>query len=350
MRILLYTDNHFCQYSSILRGRGDKYSLRLENQIKSVNWAESLAEQEKCECIIHLGDFFDRADMNAEEITALKDIKWANLPHKFLVGNHELGLNDLSYSTAQALSMVPKAEIIDKPAEWVGFGYRLILLPYILENNRKPLIDYINELVYKPDVFETQEFKRLIVVSHNDISGIRYGQYESKIGFDVNEITKYCDLYINGHLHNQQQVNSKILNLGNLTGQNFSEDALKFSHCAAILDTDTLKVDLINNPYALKFYKFDILSEKDFEQFGKCNEYSLLSIKTYQKYVDTIKEQLGNRNILCYRIITIPEMKIENKEDIKQLLKLDHLEQFKQFIMDNVEQSDVLKEELDLIK
>ena len=37
MKVLLYTDNHFSQYSSILRNRGERYSIRLENQIKSIN-------------------------------------------------------------------------------------------------------------------------------------------------------------------------------------------------------------------------------------------------------------------------------------------------------------------------
>ena len=349
MRALLYTDNHFCQYSSIVRSRGSKYSTRLENQIKSINWAEHLAEETKCDAIIHLGDFFDRPDLNAEEITALKDIEWANLPHHFLVGNHELGMNDLSYNSVQALSMVPKATIIDTPTEYVGFGYRLILLPYILETNRKPLADYIKELVYKPDVFETQEYKHTIILSHNDISGIRYGQYESKVGFNVEEITKYCDIYVNGHLHNQQQVNQKILNLGNLTGQNFSEDALKFSHCVGILDTETLKIDLINNPYALKFFKFDVLNDLDLESLDKCDEYAIVSVKTSQSMLEKVKEKLAERKVLSYRLVTMPEL-TEKKTETTQLMKLDHIEQFKKFISDNIENSDVLTEELTLIK
>ena len=37
MRILIYTDVHFSQYSSIIRSRGKKYSTRLENLINSIN-------------------------------------------------------------------------------------------------------------------------------------------------------------------------------------------------------------------------------------------------------------------------------------------------------------------------
>ena len=56
MRILIYSDNHWCQYSSIVRKRGEKYSLRLENQIESVSWAENLSMDAGCEKIIQLGE------------------------------------------------------------------------------------------------------------------------------------------------------------------------------------------------------------------------------------------------------------------------------------------------------
>ena len=88
MKILVVGDVHWSQYSSILRKRGEKYSYRLENLIQSVNWAEQLAYETNCELIVYLGDFFDRAEINSEEISALKEIVWASKPHYFLVGNH----------------------------------------------------------------------------------------------------------------------------------------------------------------------------------------------------------------------------------------------------------------------
>ena len=43
MKILCFTDNHFCERSSIVTKYGTKYSLRLENQLASINWVEQLA-------------------------------------------------------------------------------------------------------------------------------------------------------------------------------------------------------------------------------------------------------------------------------------------------------------------
>lgn len=346
MKILIYTDNHFCQYSSIVRGRDEDFSIRIKNQILSVNWAERLAEEKGCQMIAHLGDFFDKAEANSEEITGLKHIKWANIPHKFIVGNHEMGSADLRFNSMNLLAKV--GEVICEPKLECGFSYEIIYLPYILETNRQPLESYINTL--HAGIFTTQEVKHTIILSHNDISGIRYGQYLSTAGFDVKEITENCDLYLNGHLHNQQQINSKILNIGNLTGQNFSEDAEKFSHCAVILDTDTLQTELINNPYALNFYKFTIENENDFEKLAICKDYSVLSIKTYQSMVDKLKVELAkNAKVINYRIITLPEVTVTAKQDIKQILKLNHIEQFKNYIMENVEKTELLNEELSLI-
>ena len=345
--VLVFTDNHYSQYGSIVRGRGPKWSTRIHNQVDSLNWVTELAEERKCKAIICNGDFFDKPELNAEELTALQDIKWSKtIPYYFIVGNHEMGLSDLSVSSAHLLKMIPNAKIIDKPYYESGFGYRFIFLPYILESNRKDLVYHINEAI--GDSWETQEVKKTIIFSHNDISGIRYGKYLSQIGFNIEEIDSHCDLYINGHLHNQQQISKKIINLGNLTGQNFSEDAEKYSHCAAIINTNTLQVELINNPYALNFYKFDILNKDDFSKLEKCKDYSVVSIKTYQSLLDDLKVLVNkNKCIINHRFITLPELTETVQEiDQIQLTKMDHIEQFKNYIMENMEQTDFVKEEL----
>ena len=57
-KLFVYGDVHWSTYSSIIRSRGEQYSTRLENLIRSVNWAEALAEKYNCETVICLGDFF----------------------------------------------------------------------------------------------------------------------------------------------------------------------------------------------------------------------------------------------------------------------------------------------------
>jgi len=74
-KVAICGDVHWSIYSSIVRKRGRKYSQRLENLIKSVNWFEKLAKDQGCNSEIFLGDTFDRPDLSAEEMTALQDIK-----------------------------------------------------------------------------------------------------------------------------------------------------------------------------------------------------------------------------------------------------------------------------------
>ena len=45
MKILCFTDNHFCEKSSIITKYGAKYTLRLENQLNSLNWVEQTAKK-----------------------------------------------------------------------------------------------------------------------------------------------------------------------------------------------------------------------------------------------------------------------------------------------------------------
>ena len=60
MKILVVGDVHWSIYSSIVRKRGEIYSSRLENLIKSINWVEKVAQDQKCSMVIGLGDFFNR--------------------------------------------------------------------------------------------------------------------------------------------------------------------------------------------------------------------------------------------------------------------------------------------------
>lgn len=343
MRVILYADNHFSQYSSILRSRGERYSLRLENQIQSMNWVEELAKAENCDSVICLGDWFDKSILNAEEITALKEIKWNNdCEHYFLVGNHEMGTSDLQYSSShifqslgfKSIKYVDFMKINDK----VGF----VFLPYLTKDRRATLKKYIEDLTLN------EKCENYIILSHNDIAGIRYGQYMSKDGFDIKDIYENCRLFINGHLHNQTQINDKTLNLGNLTGQNFSEDALKYSHCVAVLDTDDFSIKLINNPYALNFYKFEINNYDDIKgTLDKCINNSIVSIKANENIINDLKQIiLSYQNIIQYRIVTIPNIKSEKTNGISELVKTDHIQQFKDFILSQIDKTEVLEEEL----
>lgn len=348
MKILLYTDNHFCTSNSVINGVGEKYSTRLENQIQSLNWVEELAIRHNCDMEICLGDFFDKESINSQEISALKEIKWNHLQKEFIVGNHEIGSQDLLYNSTNALSEY--GHICNRPTLIADKYCNIIMIPYILESNRKPLKEYIDEAFDNSE----EEYNRdlpVVILTHNDIKGIQYGGFLTKEGFDVEEINKECKLFIDGHLHNEGIVNlsnSDIYIIGNLTGLNFLGNADIYSHCAAFLDTEHLEfgIQKIRNPYAFNFYKITIENEEDIRLLDNLKNNSVLSIKTKLSLQDKIKDIIKQKdNVIFKRITIIPEYKSANKEK-QNFIKKDHIEQFKEKIRENAGTNEIIEDEL----
>ena len=330
MKIFIYADPHWSQYGSILRQRGEKYSERLEHLIDSLNWVERTAEEQRCSKIVCLGDFFDKAELNAEELTALSEVMWSgNCEHIFLVGNHEMAIADSSISSAHILKFLPNSHVINNCLSVKEDNVTLTYLPYILEDKREPLSAYVGS----NDGYN-------VILSHNDLQ-IQYGMYKSSIGFTVEEIESSCDIFFNGHLHNKEVINDKIINVGNLTGQNFSEDANKYSHGAVIFDTDKKQYKYIENPYAINFYKF---SYNDRLGQIKNNSVISLSVPLSQKLEaeQYIKE---NTSIIASRIVVQAE-KQKKTDHTPKIESPNHIEQFIAYVTQTLGDNDVITNEL----
>ena len=332
MKLGVVGDIHWSKYSSIVRQRGKKYSLRLENCIDSVNWAETTLKD--CDKVIYLGDFFDSDILKSEELTALSELKWNDKEHIFLVGNHELGLHDLSFSSAHLFNIANKV-VIDKPVIQ-GYGHvELCFLPYILDNTGR-----IEDYIY----VRTGNLPR-IIFSHNDIAGIQLGKFLTTSGFDIENIKCSCDLFINGHLHNETCIDNKIYNIGNLTGQNFSEDACRYGHKVFIIDTETFDIEKIENPFAFKFFKFE-----NIEDLLKYNfpSNSIVTAKLYTGQLNKVNKFVEtNDNILAHRFVMITNTKeLNHNENSNIQLSVDHLEKFQEFIIDRLGNNKLVKEEL----
>ena len=333
--ILICPDIHFCQNWSIIRERGKRYSARLENCIKSINWVMNTALQNNCSSIFYLGDFFDKAEMNAEEISALSKIKWSTGIQYFLCGNHEMIATDHKYSSAKVFDLIERGEVLDEPTILPFDNIEIGILPYILESNRKSLTDY---LPAKTD-------KKRLILSHNDIKGIQMGKFVSEAGFSIEELEANADLILNGHLHNGDKVSDKIINVGVLSGMNFSEDAFKYDHVAFIVDTDTLKIEVYENPWALNFYKIDAVEHVPNLYAIKQN--AVITLKCNDSDAEYYKKQLNEMsNVLETRVIIQPTMQILNEEITQETLTVDHLESFKTYILNNFENTKELMEEL----
>lgn len=317
MRLLLRTDTHWSEYSSIIRDMGDKYSIRLEHCINSINWSERLAEEKKCDEIIDLGDFFDTNKCTDTEITALSEIQWAKLPHRFLVGNHEISSKDREINSVNIFRLLG-FDIITEPKMIEDKNFTLCYLPYMFE------FPTISEL------FPTD--KERIIFSHNNIIDKAF----AKEGVNPVDIKNNCRLFLNGHLHNKF-TDGNIIVLGNFTGQNFSEDNIN-RHYAYILDTDTCQLEKVENPYAFNFYKI---------KYGdniKLRPNAVISINCKESEVEAVKEKY--KDCIAIKINIIPEIK---KVETQDIIKINHLQSLVDYMIDKFGDSKELQEELSKI-
>ena len=334
MKLFIVGDVHWCQYSSIVRSRGNRYSKRLENLIDTVNYAEKQAEDRNCDYVVYLGDFFDRSDVNAEELSALSDVQWGNTRKVFIKGNHEISSEFCSCSILKLLGKVitePTTLIEPFNASPVHF------LPYISEDKRRGILEYLQE---------TKCSKMPIILSHNDIKGVQMGGFVSKQGFGIIDILEHSSLFINGHLHNGDWiVSDRILNIGNATGQNFSENAEKYSHRFLVLDTETLSMEFVENPYALNFYKFNLVGLTDPEicdTLTTVGDNSVVFLKISEEQYSQDVQSMVSRFVSTK--ICVESEKHETKEVEK--ISVDHLKDFNDFILSECSNIPYIKEEL----
>lgn len=337
MRILIFADLHMCPRASIINKWGTKYSARLENCITTVNWLERLAEDKNCDYIMNLGDFFDRPDLTSDTITACNDIEWSNIMHYSIVGNHDASTSSLLFNSVNSF-LGDRHVIITEPQVLPLVDCDICFLPYVVECDRKPLSEYFKNL--DPN-------KPRVILSHNDISGIQMGPVVSKTGFSIEEIEASCDCFVNGHLHNGQTISNKVINLGNATGKDFGEDALRYKHNVAILDTSTLRLELIENPNAFNFYKLQIDAESDIYCLDKLKNNAVLSIKCEQSLAEAVKEKLNTLdNVVESRIILTRNYEESSDATTELDLSVDHLARFIECCKTNIENTTLLDEEL----
>ncbi len=338
MKILLFTDLHMCPRASIINKWGTRYPSRLENCIESLNWLERKAEELGCTYIINLGDFFDKPDLTSETITACNEIQWADIMHYHLVGNHDASNSSLTFNSVNSLKRDYHI-VVDSPQILKAGDFEICFLPYITECDRKPLDEYFSQMdVNKPRV----------ILSHNDISGIQLGPVVTKTGFSLEEIEANCNIFVNGHLHNGQALTPKVINLGNLTGKDFGEDASKHSHHVAILDTETMSLTYIENPHAYNFYKIQIDNKNDFRQLENLKAQSVVSIKCEQSLIEEVKQKIAAcDNIIESRIILVKRYEETADAESSELdLTVDHLARFIECCKATIENSTLLDEEL----
>lgn len=223
--------------------------------------------------IIQVGDFFDRRkyiNFLTYKKTLdcfIKRLEEFDIQLLVFVGNHDTyfkNTNDVN-SVDLLLRRFPNVQIIDKPS--VVFD-KICLIPWIADDTYYDTLDFINNT------------KASICMGHFDIVGFSmYKGMPSQEGLDRSVFDKF-DLTLSGHYHHRSKQGN-IVYVGTpmqITWQDYNDP--KGFH---ILDTNTLQLDFIENPYEM-FHQI-IYDDKNLS-IAQINEIDVAPYKnTYVKVI-----------------------------------------------------------------
>lgn len=237
MLIGIHADGHIAINSSIVLGQRGSLNGRLSVLLESYKWMYELFSKRNVDFIVNLGDLVDSYNLLAEEITATSQALSYNpgIMEYILLGNHERKSGHGDINSIEFVNNIPNCALIKKVSQLEDFTF----IPYG---------------IYEDGAFDDIPNTKY-AFSHIDIYGSDTGGWSLKSGITPQYLMTKFDLVINGHIHNGSWVvKDRILNIGSISGQNFSSKILNWKPSVGILNTDTGKVELIENPYSLNFY------------------------------------------------------------------------------------------------
>lgn len=241
MKIGIYADAHFSLNSSIILGQTNSLEGRLNHLIDSFKWMYELFRDNDVEVTIDLGDLTDSYVVRAEEITAVSKALSFNttIPEYHILGNHERLDYRGSISSISFVDSIDNQHVVNDLLHMTLGDKSVTLLPYSNGYND----EYIESLDDTDYLF-----------THLDILGSDTGGWSLTDGIKPNILANKFGLTVNGHIHNGSWViPNKVLNIGSISGQNFSSKQLEWNPSVMILDTDTNDYQFFENPHALIF-------------------------------------------------------------------------------------------------
>jgi len=188
-----------------------------------------------------LGDVFDkRKQTNHITLSKAKEILFTPLSKNkintiILAGNHDLPTKNSTKNSSIKLLLAhyDNIDIVDVPTEYTMDGTKILMLPWICENNEILTFQKINKTEAK------------YCFAHLELSGFCMNAgYEMKHGMDASLFKKFKRVFT-GHYHHKSSKGN-ISYLGTqyeLTWMDFGD--IKGFH---ILDTDTGELEFIENP------------------------------------------------------------------------------------------------------
>ena len=284
MKIALITDTHF-------GARND--SLIFNDFFKKFydNVFFPTLKERNIKKIIHLGDVVDRRKfINYKTLNSMKEILFNPLEEmgcsmEIIVGNHDIYYkNTLAVNSMHELTKgMPRITVYNKPTEVSLDGKNTaVFIPWICDDNENET----RELIEKT--------RAPVAFGHLQIEGIE--QHRGSIATEGHSrsIFKAFQKVFSGHFHHKSVTNN-ITYLGNpyeITWSDYNDQ--RGFH---IYDTETMEVEMINNPYSMfhKIYYDDssgTIDKIDASKYENCYVKIIIKNKENQYMFEALMDTL----------------------------------------------------------
>ena len=331
MKILLYSDLHISRTSSILPiGDDIKYTFRQKMIIETGKYLANLADEEKVDLIINLGDTFDQHTVTSYDVDTASEFfecfRYINKPHLVLVGNHEM-INQ-QFNAIKLAGNINNITVINTPC--------IIDTKTCLISEESIDLAFLPYCDYK-DIFDFP--KGNFLFSHQDIQGssIR-GDFKLPDGINPNDLKSFYKLVFNGHIH-KPSIEGNIINVGSITTHSFSDDEDSVPQCY-IFDTNTLDLRIFKPTICPLFRRVDIETIEDLKSFisnlDQKYKYILHTVSPFEikNEVKTLIEEKYKDLILTFRLNVKIEKVIDRNDENQESINLQSNIDIKQTFLD----------------
>jgi DNA repair exonuclease SbcCD nuclease subunit len=293
MNVLLITDQHFGV-------RNDNQHFVKKYREFYTNTVLPAIDKVGITHVICLGDTFDkRKSINFASLDAAKEMWFTPLAERgiqltMLCGNHDIYYKNTLKINAPNLLLgeYDNIDVIDEPSEILVDGRKMLLLPWICDDNREQAWKMV------------EETDASVCLGHLELNGFEaIPGHHMEHGDDPTNFSKF-DLVCSGHFHMKSRKN-QINYLGN-PYQLFWND-YKQKRGFHILNTDTLEMGFFKNPYNIFnkiYYTDDIyITDKDLKKLEGSFVKLVVESKEDQVKFDKVVRILQGANLADLKII-----------------------------------------------
>jgi DNA repair exonuclease SbcCD nuclease subunit len=310
MKIALITDTHWGV-------RNDSVAFLDNSKFFLDNVFFPYLDKQGISTVVHLGDLVDRRKyINYNTASRLREdflhpLLGRNIALHIVAGNHDTyykNTNEINALRELVYGNYENTTIYDRYAEVVKFDNLPILLtPWICDDNRKQVLDQI------------QRVGASVCAGHLEIQGFEMYRGSVVSHGDDRSIFSRFDLVLSGHYHHRS-TDGTIFYLGSHGEFTWSDyDDPRGFH---ILDTETLELTFVENPYKMfkKVWYNDIdenflNSEIDYSSFKNTFLKVIVKNKTNPYWFDRFVETLESQNPLGIQIVE-DHLNLNLEEDI----------------------------------